>query len=226
MNDKNTSVNIQTNDAGVEEQSSPQQLFCCQCGTKLKPGSKFCTNCGQSVDGGDGGDVCGASIPQAHQQAPEPQNEPAASVSSPQQPQNVASVPAAQTESRSCSHCGNTLAPNSKYCIECGVEVLGKAKAEYRLVCKAEGNFHEFDLKPEEHINIGKSENCKVMLADDDYVSRMHARIYVKDGCVYLEDLNSSNGTFTRIDHPVLLKPGSQFVIGKRLLVFERNNSD
>ena len=229
MNNENTSVNNQANNVGVENQSTPQQLFCCECGSKLKSGSKFCTSCGQPVNRGDGGAAGGSgdNVPPGPQQSYQPQTPAVLPASPAQQPQhNTSPQPVTQKDTLSCASCGNTLSENAKFCIECGTGVSAKKKAEFKLVCKVDGNCHEFDLRSEEQVSIGKSENCEIILDDDDYVSRTHARLYVKDGTVWLEDLNSSNGTFIRMDKPVPLKPGSQFVIGKRLLVFEKNNSN
>ena len=44
-------------------------------------------------------------------------------------------------------------------------------------------------------ITIGRKEENSIVLSDK-FVSSNHARIYVKDNTVILEDLNSTNGTF------------------------------
>jgi pSer/pThr/pTyr-binding forkhead associated (FHA) protein len=35
-----------------------------------------------------------------------------------------------------------------------------------------------------------------VSVPDDAYMSQVHARVYMDDGDVFVEDLNSTNGTF------------------------------
>lgn len=45
-------------------------------------------------------------------------------------------------------------------------------------------------------VTIGKKEDYVDIAIPDTSVSRMHARFFEKDGKVYLEDLNSTNGTF------------------------------
>lgn len=45
-------------------------------------------------------------------------------------------------------------------------------------------------------VTIGKQKGEVDLLLEDESVSRLHARIYVEDHIVYLEDLNSTNGTF------------------------------
>lgn len=43
---------------------------------------------------------------------------------------------------------------------------------------------------------IGKQKDEVDMLLEDESVSRIHARIYMENEIIYLEDLNSTNGTF------------------------------
>ena len=43
---------------------------------------------------------------------------------------------------------------------------------------------------------IGKLAEVSQLLIQSPYVSRVHARIWIKDGDVYAEDLNSKNGTY------------------------------
>lgn len=47
-----------------------------------------------------------------------------------------------------------------------------------------------------ENVTIGKQKGEVDLVLEDESVSRLHARIYVEDHIVYLEDLNSTNGTF------------------------------
>ncbi|MDE7112812.1 MAG: FHA domain-containing protein, partial [Acetatifactor sp.] len=47
-----------------------------------------------------------------------------------------------------------------------------------------------------ENVTIGKQKGEVDLVLEDEAVSRLHARIYVEDRIVYLEDLNSTNGTF------------------------------
>lgn len=43
---------------------------------------------------------------------------------------------------------------------------------------------------------IGKIKDSSNLVIDSPLISRIHARIYEKENCFYIEDLNSSNGTF------------------------------
>lgn len=51
----------------------------------------------------------------------------------------------------------------------------------------------EFALGPE--LTIGRAPGCS-MVFDEQYVSQVHARIFVRDGSVFVEDLGSTNGTW------------------------------
>ncbi|MCM1112370.1 MAG: FHA domain-containing protein [Muribaculum sp.] len=47
-----------------------------------------------------------------------------------------------------------------------------------------------------ESLTIGKQKGEVDLVLEDESVSRLHARIYLENQMVYLEDLNSTNGTF------------------------------
>jgi pSer/pThr/pTyr-binding forkhead associated (FHA) protein len=63
---------------------------------------------------------------------------------------------------------------------------------------------------------IGRLPECDVMI-DDALVSRMHARLSVRDDSVVAEDLHSTNGVYVngvRITHSALLREGDRLLIG------------
>lgn len=67
---------------------------------------------------------------------------------------------------------------------------------------------------------IGRSPLCTITIPDDSFVSNVHARIISRDGGVYLEDLDSTNGTFLntrRVEEPERLRRGDRFTVGKAL---------
>lgn len=73
-------------------------------------------------------------------------------------------------------------------------------------------------------ILVGRSPDSSLVL-DDSYASARHAQFYRYDGNVYVEDLNSTNGTWVgneRIHQPTLLQPGVPVTIGKTTLELER----
>jgi len=72
-------------------------------------------------------------------------------------------------------------------------------------------------LKTKSPLVIGRSETNVDVVVDDKYVSRAHAKVWIENDQVYVEDLNSSNGTFInskRIFHKTLLKDADTLMIG------------
>jgi pSer/pThr/pTyr-binding forkhead associated (FHA) protein len=72
-----------------------------------------------------------------------------------------------------------------------------------------------------EEVTIGRAPGCSVPLADDTYVSQLHARIYIRDGKPYVEDLGSTNGTFLnrdRLSKTMPLRRGDKLQIGRTVL--------
>lgn len=69
-------------------------------------------------------------------------------------------------------------------------------------------------------ISVGRSPDSSLVL-DDGYASARHARFYLQNGQVILEDLSSTNGTWVnnqQVHEPVALLPGTRITIGKTVL--------
>lgn len=83
------------------------------------------------------------------------------------------------------------------------------------------GEDGDFVLPPGE-VLIGRGPECGVRLVSAD-VSRVHARLRVREGGVLLDDQDSKNGTWVngaRITRPVALEEGDELVVGDcRLLL-------
>ncbi|GFP23256.1 hypothetical protein HKBW3S44_01115 [Candidatus Hakubella thermalkaliphila] len=70
---------------------------------------------------------------------------------------------------------------------------------------------------------IGRNPECHLPLADA-YASSQHARIFFQDGGIFIEDLDSTNGTFVngiRVSDPSALEDGAQIQIGQTILEFK-----
>jgi pSer/pThr/pTyr-binding forkhead associated (FHA) protein len=77
-----------------------------------------------------------------------------------------------------------------------------------------------FKLDKDEFV-IGR-ELINDLIISDPEISRKHARIFKKNNKLYLEDLNSTNGTFLsgkQINKPVQLKNGNLINLGKGIVL-------
>lgn len=69
-------------------------------------------------------------------------------------------------------------------------------------------------------IRIGRSAGCNISVPDDTFVSTMHARLYSYDGYTWVEDLNSTNGTYVnggQLNAPRPLTKGDRLQIGSTI---------
>lgn len=69
-------------------------------------------------------------------------------------------------------------------------------KAVYVLVKSGPLEGHKFVVKSDAPILIGRSEEANILMGYDQYCSRKHAKIYWDDNKCYVQDLESTNGTY------------------------------
>src|SRR3954452_21534926 len=70
---------------------------------------------------------------------------------------------------------------------------------------------------------IGRADGIEVRI-EDTYASGRHARIFDHEGFVYIEDMNSTNGTYLnghRVDGQEVLNPNDRIRIGDTELRYE-----
>jgi hypothetical protein len=101
----------------------------------------------------------------------------------------------------------------------------GGARVDVRLkvVEPPERRGQAFELSDE--AKIGRAATNTVALPDDSYVSQLHARVFRRDGALYLEDLGSTNGTFLNrkpVKGPVVVKRGDRIQVGRTVLEVTR----
>jgi pSer/pThr/pTyr-binding forkhead associated (FHA) protein len=99
------------------------------------------------------------------------------------------------------------------------------APGRLKVVEPQERKGQAFDLGNE--LTVGRAAGCQVRV-DDTYASQLHARIFRKDGQLFVEDLGSTNGTYlnrrgTRnkekvAGSPIELRNGDRLMIGKTVL--------
>lgn len=72
---------------------------------------------------------------------------------------------------------------------------------------------------------IGRGGGCAVSLPDDTFVSTVHARVFQRDGSLWVEDLGSTNGTLvdgTALTEPRELRRGARVQVGSTVLEARR----
>jgi len=76
-----------------------------------------------------------------------------------------------------------------------------------------------------EEVTVGRAAGCGVSLEADTFVSQLHARLYRRDGRLWVEDLGSTNGTYVnskKLTSPVSLRRGDRVQIGRTVLELTR----
>lgn len=69
-----------------------------------------------------------------------------------------------------------------------------------------------------EEVTVGRGGGCGIVLAEDTYVSTLHARLFQRSGDSFVEDLGSTNGTFVngdRVTSATRLKRGDRVQFGQ-----------
>jgi FHA domain len=70
-------------------------------------------------------------------------------------------------------------------------------------------------------ITIGRAAGCAVALADDTFVSQLHARVFYRGDGYWVEDLGSTNGTLLngrKVSGAMALRRGDRVQVGQSVL--------
>jgi pSer/pThr/pTyr-binding forkhead associated (FHA) protein len=76
-----------------------------------------------------------------------------------------------------------------------------------------------------EEVTVGRAGGCGVPIPDDTFVSQLHARVFRRDGDLYVEDLGSTNGTYLnkrKITTVAAMRKGDKLQIGKTTMEVRR----
>ncbi|MFV9504112.1 MAG: FHA domain-containing protein [Oscillochloridaceae bacterium umkhey_bin13] len=162
---------------------------CPQCGSGVIPGEAFCDNCGAALLGPTTPAAPAPSLPYggvpAQPSYPPPQPVvPATPVAPPRPPTPVAPPPPMVPVSPPPPPARTSLAPSALIIRSSGANVPLPNAAEVMIGRSdpVSNFFPDLDLTPHGALDQG--------------VGRRHARIFVQGGQLYLEDLDSTNGTF------------------------------
>ena len=81
-----------------------------------------------------------------------------------------------------------------------------------------------------EEVTLGRAAGCGIRV-DDNYASQLHARVFQRDGQVFVEDLGSTNGTYVnrrgtksreKVSGSQILRTGDRLLVGKTILEVTR----
>lgn len=144
----------------------------------------------------------------------------------------AAKAQAAQEESaqplvRLCA-CGAQNAPNARKCTACGEDISditpAPAPAEARAAAKTtfvlgslDGEY-AYEVDANETV-VGREHAMREYLASRTYVSRIHARLTLEHGKLFLENLSGTNFTYVndqKITEKVELHDGDEIGLGGR----------
>src|SRR5581483_2626814 len=71
-----------------------------------------------------------------------------------------------------------------------------KRAANYRLTVVEPATERGAGYWVDGEVTIGRAGGCGITLTHDTFVSQVHARVFDREGSLYVEDLGSTNGTF------------------------------
>jgi hypothetical protein len=97
-----------------------------------------------------------------------------------------------------------------------------KGSGHLVIVAPADQKGRSFELNGE--LTVGRAAGCQVAL-EDNYVSQLHARVFSRDGTVWVEDLGSTNGTYLneqRVSSPLAVRRGDQLKEGSTVMELKR----
>ena len=145
-----------------------------------------------------------------------------------------------------CSHCNATNPPGVRFCVQCGGRLNSPALAptahvelktrqppppseaarqanpwEIVLISINEDGSDGMVIRLE-YLETTVGRDGDTRFPTDAFLSPKHARLHIKDGNLFIEDLYSLNGTFLRLRDEVKLTPGDTFLAGRQVLRFER----
>jgi hypothetical protein len=76
-----------------------------------------------------------------------------------------------------------------------------------------------------QELTVGRGAGCAVVLADDTFVSQVHARLFLRGGDPYVEDLGSTNGTLLNgetVVEAIRLRRGDRVQFGETVMELVR----
>lgn len=75
-----------------------------------------------------------------------------------------------------------------------------------------------------DELHLGRAAGCEITV-DDTYASQRHARIFRRDGDLFVEDLGSTNGSYLnreKVSRPTVMREGDRLQIGATVFEVSR----
>jgi len=97
-----------------------------------------------------------------------------------------------------------------------------RSRRRWRLVLQGSTPDAGRELWVDGDVTIGRGAGCTLSIPGDTFVSTVHARVYARDGQLWVEDAGSTNGTFVngkRVSGATRVRKGDRIQVGET--VFE-----
>ena len=123
-----------------------------------------------------------------------------------------------------CATCGHPNQEGTRFCTACGATLEESNRALAQLILVGPGESGTSHLLCDRPVSIGRG-MANDVIVEETHVSQRHARVFYQDGVFWVEDLQSTNGTYVngeRIEGPTRLITGDLLKIGAMILRFER----
>jgi len=93
-----------------------------------------------------------------------------------------------------CPQCGHVNRAGNNFCTQCGAKLLADAQQTLQLlVISGADKGKKFDIT-DDLMHIGRDDTNDIVLADTK-VSSIHAKLTVEKDKIWIEDIESTNGT-------------------------------
>ena len=122
-----------------------------------------------------------------------------------------------------CLNCGHQNRNDHLFCTQCGRRLSERAAVSAKLVAMnppKEGQYYPLSLSP---VYLGRTESNDIIVKDDR-VSGQHAKLSFEESQFWIEDLDSTNGTYVngeRLTKKRSLKDEDLIKIGATILKFK-----